>query len=215
MKQIFEGIKNILETFFAENSTYNWVAGEQFIVNTTTDFIYGLDFPQFTTPAPLQTRFPQNGKLNSTAPQDFTRIFFKPISTTFITHSTTQTEIPSETEEPSHQVSVQNYNQYFARFNLIFYTKSTRPTATMDAYNFQELFFNAFRGNIPFLDYLHAQNVWQFGWEGRRVEDLSFVENASGVSRYQATMSAMYSQDTNSYILDKAQNMQIDEIKIF
>lgn len=209
MKQIFDGIKDILDEFFSESSDYNYVDGKQFIIDTQTEFVYGMDFPK-QIQLPQTTYSPQN-RPKPTAPQkDFTRIFFKPKSTVYISNSQTETEVEGE----EHQVLVQNYNEYVAKFDLIFYTKSSSNTFTMDAFNFQELFFNAFRGNVPFLDFLFAKKVWDFGWEGYDVRDLSFVENAHGVSRYEASFAARYIQETNSYILDKLQKIKIDEIKI-
>lgn len=209
MKQIFDGIKDILNEFFSENSTYNYVNSNQFIIDTQNEFIYGMNFPkQINIPTP--TYSPQQRPTPTTSQKDFTRIFFKPKSTVYITNSQTYNEVEGE----EHQALVQNYNEYVAKFDLIFYTKSPNDTFTMNAFNFQELFFNVFRGNVAFLDYLFAKNVWDFGWEGYDVRDLSFVENTHGVSRYEASFSARYLQQTNSYILDKLQKIKIDEIKI-
>jgi hypothetical protein len=210
MKQIFDGIKDILNEFFSEGSTYNYVNGNQFVIDTENDFIYGMNFPKeinIATPS-----YSPQKRSTPTAPQnDFTRIFFKPKSTVYITN--TQTE--SAVEGKEYQVLVQNANEYVAKFDLILYTKSPNDTFVMNAFNFQELFFNVFRGNVPFLDYLFVKKVWDFGWEGYDVRDLSFVENTHGVSRYEASFSARYIQQTNSYILDKLQKIKIDELKIF
>lgn len=209
MKQVFDGIKDILNEFFKESSTYNYVDGKQFVIDAENDFIFGMNFPkQINVQKPVYS--PQERQTFTTTQKDFTRIFFIPKNTTYITNSQTYNEV----EGVPTQTLVQNYNEYIVKFNLVFYTKSQNETFSMDAFNFQELFFNVFRGNVPFLDYLFAKNVWDFGWEEYKVNDLSYVEDTHGVSRYEAFFSARYKQATNTYILDKLQKITIDDTKI-
>ena len=209
MEQIFNGIKDILKEYFVESSEYNYVNGKQFIIDAENDFIYGIDFPKTANiPTPINdpSKRPRVSMQNI-----FTKVYFRPQNTTHIHHYTTQTEVVGN----PNQILVQNYNEYIGRFSLGVYTKSPQMMFDMDAFNFKELFFNTFRGNLPFLDFLFTRQVWAFGWENYDVIDISNIESMHGISRYEASCSARYRQETNSYIYDTLQKIKIDTVKTF
>lgn len=208
MKEVYLGIKDILDEFFSTTSAYNVVDGTQYIIDTANDYIYGMDFPE-TPVNGANAQYPQNGNLNVNLQTDFTRIFFKPKENIFYSKEVMEEDVEGE----ENQVLIQHYNEYLAKFDLVLYTKSLAPAFESQAFIIQELFFNIFRGNVPYIPYLHNRNVWSFSFENYQVRDLSFVENANGVSRYEASFNTRYRKITNSYILDKLKNIVLDEVK--
>lgn len=221
MTPIYEAIRSILNSYFNQSATYSIqnIDGEnkKLVLDVDKQFIYGTNFP-VQEPQPLQTTLPKNGIINQPVINNTgaTYIFYQPIDKIY-----TRSYSIDETQEVVvdnviYTQTIQRFmNSYFETFNLIFWSKSINNTDKRASFLFSEIFFNIFRGNVNIIPFLQGQKVFDFNFNNFQVQDLSFIENQNGVSRYQAKFTARYEIQTNTNIIDNLHNIVVDKIKIF
>ena len=221
MKPVYNAIRNIISTYFGESATYSVQnidgVDKKLILDVNKQFIYGTNFPT-QTQQPLQTTLPKNGIIGQPIANNTnaTYIFYQPVDKIY-TRSYSINEIQEIiVDDVTYTQTVQRFmNSYFETFSLIFWSKSTNNTDERAAFLFSEIFFNSFRGNINIVPFLMEQKVFDFNFNNFKVDDLSFIENQNGVSRYQAKFTARYEIQTNTNIVDNLHNVLIDKVKIF
>lgn len=223
MSPVFESIKEILTTYFNNTATYSGITidaqTKYLVIDVEKQFIYGTNLPPTNPQSTLKTSYAKSGTLAQTPfaqSGNITYIFFQPIDTTNYSSQYTSTfqdvVVAGETYK---QETREYYNQYHETFNLIFYTKSLSNTTSREAFLFSEMFFNAFRGNLPIASILHNHNVFNFTFNNYKVQNLSGIENQNGVSRYQASFTAKYTLKTNTNIIDNLKTIVIDKVTVF
>lgn len=221
MKPVYDAIRNILNTYFSESATYSVQnidsVDKKLVLDVDKQFIYGTNFP-IQTQQPLQTTLPKNGIINQPIRNstNATYIFYQPIDKVYTrSYSINETQ-EVVVDDVTYTQTVQRFmNSYFETFNLIFWSKSISNTDARASFLFSEIFFNIFRGNINIIPFLQEQKVFDFNFNNFQVQDLSFIENQNGVSRYQAKFTARYEIQTNTNVVDNLHNIVIDKTKIF
>lgn len=216
MLKVYNAIKDILDTCLAENSEYQYNE-EPFIIDTSKQFIYGLDFPTLNTHStePKQ-QFSSYSSQNSpqTPPmQDITAIHFLPSTQEFYYHTQEIQDVEIEVDgKLTTQRQIQNYNEYTCRFALSFYTKTLGKSSSTKALQNKELFFNIFR-NFNHNKITEAHGVFNIMLLNNTIQDISFVEGVKGVLRYQGSFTANLWQKTNKATALPLKNIKISQIK--
>lgn len=192
MYQVYNCIKEICNEYFTTNSP--------FVQKTIDGQMRSLAIPQENILYFNDT--PQANKHTAPYFGDYVYVYIQPIQYTLLNIG--QEEVLDDLGDPTGDL--QNYTQYTAKFNLIFYTKSKKNNITnKTAPHFKDIFFNVFNGLVNIQEFLTKHRIAYLRGT-KRVKDQSFLEGDTlTISRYDMEFSTQYSEVSN--IIERPQSI--------